>query len=161
MSNRGVQSTRLIAGLLASLLLTIVLLAIQAVPLVAQTERESHPMYDISKEVTLTGTVSSVLAKPAAGMLFGSHLMLDTKFGPVDASLGKWGLQGKGALSIAAGEAVEVTGVMKTMNEKQVFIVRTVKANGQVYTIRNQYGVPSSPQSRERVSQNAAKGESL
>jgi hypothetical protein len=166
MSNRGIQPTRLIAGLLASLLLTILLLAIQAVPLVAQSERESHPesqpLYDMSKEVTLTATVSSVLAKPAAGMLFGSHLMLDTTSGQVDASLGKWGLQGKGALSVAAGEPVEVTGVMKTINEKQVFIVRTVKVNGQVYTIRNQYGVPRSPQSRERTSQKVAhEGESL
>jgi hypothetical protein len=153
MSNRGIQPTRLIAGLLASLLL-----AILAVPLVAQSERESHTFYDIAKEITLTGTVSSVLAKPAAGMLFGSHLVLDTTSGQVDASLGKWGLQGKGALSVSAGEPVEVTGVMKTINDKQVFIVRTVKASGQVYTIRNQYGVPRSPQSRERASQKAAQG---
>jgi hypothetical protein len=153
MSNRGIQPTRLIAGLLASLLL-----AILAVPLLAQSERESHTFYDIAKEITLTGTVSSVLAKPAAGMLFGSHLVLDTTSGQVDASLGKWGLQGKGALSVSAGEPVEVTGVMKTINDKQVFIVRTVKASGQVYTIRNQYGVPRSPQSRERASQKAAQG---
>jgi hypothetical protein len=162
MCNRGTQPTRLIAGLLASLLLAIVLFANQAVPLVAQSERESHPFYDVTKEVTFTGTVSSVLAKPAAGMLFGSHLMLATNLGQVDASLGKWGLQGKGALSVAAGEPVEVTGVMKTINNKQVFIVRTVKASGQVYPIRNQYGVPRSPQSRERASQKAAQeGESL
>jgi DNA/RNA endonuclease YhcR with UshA esterase domain len=153
MTNRGIQPTRLIAGLLAGLLF-----AILALPLVAQSERESRAFYDIAKEVTLTGTVSSVLAKPAAGMLFGSHLMLDTNLGQVDASLGKWGLQGKGALSVAAGEAVEVTGVMKTMNDKPVFIVRTVKVSGQVFTIRNQYGVPRSPQSRERASQKAARG---
>jgi|SRR5271166_3519973 len=153
MSNRGIQPTRLIAGILAGLLL-----AIPAVPLAAQPEREFQPFYDISKEVTLTGTVSSVLAKPAAGMIFGSHLLLDTTSGQVDASLGKWGLQGKSALSVAAGEPVEVTGVMKTINNKQVFIVRTVKVNGQVYTIRNQYGVPRSPQSRERASEKAAQG---
>jgi hypothetical protein len=153
MTNRGIQPTRLIAGLLAGLLF-----AILALPLVAQSERESRAFYDIAKEVTLTGTVSSVLAKPAAGMLFGSHLMLDTNLGQVDASLGKWGLQGKGALSVVAGEAVEVTGVMKTMNDKPVFIVRTVKVSGQVFTIRNQYGVPRSPQSRERASQKAAQG---
>jgi hypothetical protein len=153
MSSRRTQPARLIAGLLAGLLL-----AILAVPLVAQPERESHPFYDISKEVTLTGTVSSVLARPAAGMIFGAHLMLDTASGQVDASLGKWALQGKGALSLSAGAPVELTGVMKTMNDKQVFIVRTVKANGQVYTIRNQSGVPNSPQSRARVSQKTTQG---
>jgi len=153
MSSCGTKRTRPIAGLLAGLLMTIM-----AVPLVAQPERESHPFYDITKEVILTGTVSSVLAKPAAGMMFGSHLMLETASGQVDASLGKWALQGKGALSLSAGEPVEVTGVMKTINDKQVFIVRTVKVNGQVYTIRNQYGVPNSPQSRERAGQKAAQG---
>jgi hypothetical protein len=152
------KGTRLIPALLACLLLAIVLSAIMAVPLVAQSAPESHPFYDITKEVSLTGTVSSVLAKPAEGMLFGSHLMLDTSSGQVDASLGKWGLQGKGALSVAAGEPVEVTGVMKTINSKQVLIVRIVKANGQLYTIRNQYGVPRSPQSRQRASQKAAQG---
>jgi len=146
------KATRLIPGLLAALL------AILAVPLVAQSASESHPFYDITQEVSLTGTVSSVLAKPAAGMLFGSHLMLNTSSGQVDASLGKWGLQGKGALSVAAGAPIEVTGVMKTINNKPVFIVRTVKVNGQVYTIRNQYGVPRSPQSRERASQKPAQG---
>jgi hypothetical protein len=147
------KANRLIPGLLAGLLL-----AILAVPLVAHPAPESHAFYDITKEVTLSGTVSSVLAKPAEGMLFGSHLMLDTHSGQVDASLGKWGLQGKGALSVAAGEPVEVTGVMKTINNKQVFIVRAVKVNGQVFAIRNQYGVPRSPQSRQRASQKAAQG---
>jgi hypothetical protein len=148
-----IKATRVIPRLLASLLL-----AILAVPLVAQSAPESHPFYDITKEVTLTGTVSSVLAKPAEGMLFGSHLLLDTHSGQVDASLGKWGLQGKGAISVAAGEPVEVTGVMKMINNRQVFIVRAVKVSGQVYTIRNQYGVPRSPQSRQRASQKAAQG---
>ena len=80
------KGTRLIPALLACLLLAIVLSAIMAVPLVAQSAPESHPFYDITKEVSLTGTVSSVLAKPAEGMLFGSHLMLETNSGQVDAS---------------------------------------------------------------------------
>jgi hypothetical protein len=88
--------------------------------------------------------------------------VLETSSGSVDASLGKWGLQGKGALSVAAGEQVEVTGVMKTLNGNQVFLARTVKANGQVYTMRNEHGIQMSPQARERMSQNAGqKGETL
>jgi hypothetical protein len=141
------NSTRMIAGLLTSLLC-----AILTLPLTAQPTREAHPFYDVSKEVTLTGTVSTVYAKRAEGMLFGSHLMLETPSGQLDASLGKWAMQGKGGLSVAAGQAVEVTGVMKTIKDKQVFFVRTVKADGHLYTIRNKYGVPMSPQSREHAS---------
>jgi hypothetical protein len=113
--------------------------------------------YDISKEITLSGTVSSVLMKHSPGMIMGSHLLLATISGPVDASLGMFGLRGKGALSVAAGQQVEVTGVMKTIKDKQVLLTRTVKVGGQVYTIRNEHGVPVAPQARER----AQEGESL
>jgi len=130
----------------------------------AQTaERSEGPFsYDVTKEVTLNGTVSSLLVKPAAGMIMGSHLLLATPSGPVDASLGIFALRGKGAVSVAAGQQIEVTGIMKTINKQQVFLARTVKAGGQVYTIRNEHGFPLSPQARERAGQKTAqKGESL
>jgi hypothetical protein len=145
--------TRLIAGLLVGLLF-----AILVVPLNAQTAGDSHVYYDVTQEVTLSGTVSAVLVKPAPGMIMGSHLLLATISGQVDASLGNWALQGKGALSVTPGQQVEVTGVMKTLNHKQVFIARTVKAGGKVYTMRNEHGIPVSPQARELATR---KGESL
>ena len=148
---------QIVAGMLAGLLL-----AILAVPLAAQPAAHPRPYYDMTKEVTITGTVSNVLAKASPGMIVGSHLVLATAAGEVDASLGRWGLQGKGALSVAPGEQIEATGVMKTLRDKQVFVVRTVKAGGQVYTIRNEHGIPVSPQARMRASQKAEqKGESL
>jgi len=91
-------------------------------------------------------------------MIPGSHLLLATASGLVDASLGRFGLRGKGGLSVAAGQVVEVTGVMRTIKDKPVFMTRTVKVGDQVYTIRNEHGVPVSPQARERAQQ---KGESL
>jgi len=116
--------------------------------------RAAGPLnYDVTQEVTLNGTVSSVL---------GSHLLLATTSGAVDVSLGRFGLRGKGALSVAAGQQIEVTGVMKTIKDKQVFLARTVKVGGEVYTIRNEHGVPLSPHARERASgKTAQKGESL
>ncbi|MGA8500948.1 MAG: hypothetical protein WB683_05325 [Candidatus Sulfotelmatobacter sp.] len=147
----------LIAGLLSGLLF-----AILAVPLGAQPVPKAQPYYDIAKEVTLSGTVSSVVTK-------GAYLMLMTSSGTVDASLGRWGLMGKGALHVAAGQQVAVTGVMKTYRDKQVFIARTVKVGSQVYTMRNEHGIPVSPQSRAHAGQKPApfnsraaqKGESL
>jgi len=144
---------RLIAGLLAGLLL-----AILAVPLIAQSARDSRLSYDVSQEVSLSGTVSGVLPRPAPGMIGGSHLLLTTVSGTVDASLGRWGLQGKGALSVTVGQQVEVTGIMRTLNDRQVFLARTVKASGNVYTVRNEHGIPVSPQARERAAQ---RGETL
>ncbi|HEY6303348.1 MAG TPA: hypothetical protein VIX14_09805 [Terriglobales bacterium] len=118
--------------------------------------------YDVSEEVTLTGTVSSVLTKASPGMIVGSHLLLATPSGAVDASLGRFGLRGDDAVSVADGQQVEVTGVMKAIKDKPVLLVRTVKVGSEVYTIRNEHGVPLSPQARARASQTTGqKRESL
>ncbi|MGD0214759.1 MAG: hypothetical protein ABSB87_16150 [Terriglobales bacterium] len=126
-------------------------------PLQAATgTRNDGLSYDISKEVTLHGTVSDVLKKPSKGMIMGSHLLIQTGVGSLDASLGRFALQGRGALSIEAGKQVEVTGVMKTLNGKQVLITRTVTVNGHAYTMRNEHGIPVSPQARERAGEKSA-----
>ena len=125
---------------------------VQAQATAAAIAASSPFSYDVSKEVTLKGTVSSVLATSTRGMVPGSHLLLATPSGPVDASLGTFGLRGKGALSVEAGQQAEVTGVMKTLKNGPVFMARTVRVGKQVYSIRNEHGVPVSPQARDRAS---------
>ena len=51
-----------------------------------------------------------------------------------------------------------LTGVMKTVRDKEVFVVRSVKANGKTYTMRNEHGIEVSPLARERA---AKKGVTL
>jgi hypothetical protein len=136
--------------------LVLMALACLALPAGAQTKpsaaRPSGPFsYDVSKEITLNGTVTSVLAKSEPGMVMGAHLVFGTSSGRVDASLGRWALIGKGALSVNAGQQVAVTGVMKTLRNQQVFLARTVKVDGQIFTIRNEHGIALSPQTRERL----------
>ncbi len=153
----------LIAGLLSGLLV-----AILAIPLGAQPVPKAQPYYDIAKEVTLNGTVSNVVTR-AGQMGGGPHLLLTTSSGTVDTSLGRWALMGKGALSVAPGARVQVTGEMKMLKDKQVFIARTVTKDGRVYIMRNEHGIPVSPQTRAHGGQNPApfvihpaqKGESL
>jgi hypothetical protein len=149
-----IKPTPLIAGLLTGLLFAIV-----AIPLSAATVKaEPHPFYDVTKEVTLSGPISGIYKKPAAGLIPGAHVMLQTGSGTVDASLGRWGLLGSPA--IANGEQVTVRGVMKTIRNKEVFFVRTMEVGGHTYNIRNQHGVPLYP--RERATQKTAqKGVSL
>lgn len=135
-------------------------IAIGSGPASAQVVAQARPFYDVAREVTIQGTVSSVLIRPKAGMIFGSHLLLQTASGELDASLGRWALQGKTQIPAAAGQPIELTGVMKTLMKRQVLIVRTVKLAGQVYTVRNPHGVEMSPLARERADQQAAeKGE--
>jgi hypothetical protein len=149
--------TPLIAGLLTGLLLAILVVPLNAQP----TEPHHQVFYDISKEVTFSARVESVITRAPHGMMLGSHLMLETASGKMDASLGKWGLEGKGALTVEAGQQIEVTGVLKTLKDRQVFIVRTVKSGGQTFSIRNRHGLPISPMGRELLQKNAEKGASL
>lgn len=154
MRTRLTQPNRMLAGL------AILLLTVLASPLGAQSVPAHRAFaYNASEEVTLQGTVSSVLLKPSSGMIVGSHLLITTSSGPVDVSLGRFALWGKGAVSVAAGQQIEVTGVMKTIGNQQVFLGRTVKIGDQVYPIRNEHGVPISPQARGRVSGMAQKGD--
>jgi len=149
--------TRIFAAVGSLALLALLFLAL---PASAQSKpsagKFSGPFsYDASKEVTLSGTVSNVITKPEPGMIMGAHLVFATGSGPVDASLGGFALRGKDALSVSAGQQVAVTGVMKTIKNRQVFLARTVKVNGQVFMVRNEHGILMSPQSRERLRQSS------
>jgi hypothetical protein len=101
-------------------------------------------IYDASKEVTLTGTVSNVVTKPTAGMIGGGHLMVATAKGTVDAQVGRR-LSGKSALAVKAGDSVKLVGVMTTQNNSQVFLVRTAENGGRTYTIRTEKGFLITP----------------
>jgi hypothetical protein len=131
-----------------------------ALPLHAQTSEVktkpvTHLRYDITREVTLSGTVSNVVKSPTREMNLvpGSHVFIGTKAGTVDASLGFFAMQGKGALSIQPGEHVQITGVMKTVKDKEVFIARLVQANGHEYAIRNEHGFAYRPAARNAKSE--------
>jgi hypothetical protein len=151
-------STGLRALALSSLIASLALVQAQTSAVPRRMEGSFH--YDITREVTLHGTVSSVVTKHSPGMIMGSHLFLTTVSGPVDASLGRFALRGKGALTVASGQQVELTGIMKTINGRQVFLTRTVKAGGRVFQVRNERGMLISPQARARASRKNA-GEAL
>jgi len=144
--------------------LTLLAAVFLAIPASAQTAsvaaRPVGPFaYDVTKETTINGTVSSVLSKPAAGMILGAHLLVTTSSGTVDASLGMFPFAGKGALSVQEGNWVAVTGVMKTINGKEVFLVRTVKVGNEIYPIRDERGAIITPQERESgIQASAEKG---
>ncbi len=116
----------------------------------------SLPRYEMTAEVTLHGRVSSVLTTAAPGMIPGAHLLLATPSGSVDASLGRYGLRGRGAVSVASGQKIDATGVIKTMNNRTVFLVRTLKVGDEVYRLRSEHGVLLSPQARQRSAQKIA-----
>jgi hypothetical protein len=126
-------------------------------PIHAQTAetaaKASAPLwYDIAREVTLTGTVRSVVEKtsPEMKMLAGSHLYVESESGKViDASLGGLATKREGALAIAIGEHIQLTGVMKLVNNKEVLFTRLIRTNNREYKIRNEHGYTLAPESTD------------
>lgn len=115
------------------------------------------PLYDASKEVTITGTVSNVVTKPSANMIAGGHLIVATAKGPVDAHVGRR-LTGTNAIAVKSGDSVKLVGVMTTIDHSQVFLVRTAADGGHTYTIRNEKGFLIIPVSARTASATPARG---
>jgi hypothetical protein len=143
-------------------------LCLFATPMQAQTSggTANSPVplkYDISQEVKLSGTVSSVVKNPTSEMqmLGGSHLIVETTSGKIDASLGGYAMKAEGALSVVPGQQVQVTGVMKTIRNQQVFVTRLVQVNGRIYKIRNEHGFVLAPSPRKALAKSDAKGAQL
>lgn len=149
---------RVLAGLVTMALLSIISLLppAQGQSAAATADSKRPFSYSVSDEVTLKGTVSSVLTKHEPGMIMGAHLMVNTSAGMVDASLGAFGLKVKGVVAASPGDPIEMTGIMKTMKNKPVFLVRLVKVGNQTYTIRNEHGFPVGPAAGDRSSRNTA-----
>jgi hypothetical protein len=146
---------------------TLLALALNAGPAHAQTTAPTAtsaiPLrYDVSKEVTFSATIQSLPSKSSHSFTATSDLMLQTATGAVQGSLTQFTLRGKEALSITAGEHVQVTGVMTTtMQKKQLFLIRTIEINGRTYAIRNERGFPLAHPASNVVTASESKGGQL
>ena len=115
--------------------------------------------YDVTQETTLAGTVADISTTAAPKALPGAHLTLTTPNGAIDVSLGAFVFAGKGSLPVTGGEQVELTGISKVLQGRQVFLARLLKVGDNVYAIRNSHGLPITPASHERANQKAQNGE--
>jgi hypothetical protein len=139
-------------------LLTVFLVSAFAAPLHADTTTKkpfkravTAPLYDVAKEVTLEGTIQSVVKKPTSGMMLGAHLMVSTPKGVVDAHIGGFVLKGQHPYAPAAGESVKILGVMATINHKQVFLTRTIDTGGRTIQVRTEHGFLITPGAHGRM----------
>ncbi|HXN18373.1 MAG TPA: hypothetical protein VN875_08595 [Candidatus Binatus sp.] len=108
----------------------------------ATTKPANSSRYDISKEVTLSATVESVPGKSSSARAQEDFVVLQTKLGTVNGKLTPFALNGKGAISIMQGEQIKATGVMTTLEHKQVFVIRVLEVGGRTYQIRSKHGLP-------------------
>jgi hypothetical protein len=109
-----------------------------------------RPIYDASREVTVSGTVRSVLAGGHPGLPSGAYLTISTSQGVVDAHLGRFALLGSQAVSVRPGQQVEVVGVMTTFKNSSILLVRTIHTDTTNFVVRNEHGALLFPRPADR-----------
>jgi hypothetical protein len=107
-------------------------------PGIGPTNKSFRPVYDVSREVTVTGNVHSISVHSQT--LSGAHLLITTSQGLIDAHLGSFALRGSQPLSLRPGEQVSVVGVMTSIGGSQILLARTVSTGTKTFVIRNQHG---------------------
>jgi hypothetical protein len=137
--------------LLATLAISLLAAPINADESAALKRTVVAPRYDVSKEVTLKGTIQNVVMRPVAGSIIGAHLMVATAQGAVDAHVGNLIFSGKDGVSFSPGQSVKLTGIMTIFNQKSVFLVRTIETGSSTITVRNDHGFLVSPGQRMRL----------
>jgi len=101
-------------------------------------------MYNPTTVETLSGEVVKVdKFIPGKRMSYGVHFTLKTEKETVPVHLGPSWYMEKQAVTVAAGDKVEVTGSRITYQGQPAIIAAEVKKGGQVLKLRNAAGVPA------------------
>jgi hypothetical protein len=143
-------------------LLTAFVLTSLAAPLSAGSKpfkrNTTPPRYQASKEVTMEGTIQGVVKKPTAGAMLGTHLMVTTSKGTVDAQIGDFVTKGSHAFTPAVGQSVKIVGVMTTINHKDVFLTRTIETGNRTVEVRTKTGFLIVPGVKGHASKTSTMG---
>ena len=104
--------------------------------------RELSPVYDLSKEIVIQGTIQKIEKVTSPGLL-GNHLQLQTPHGVVDAHLGAGAAANSKTLGLAIGQSVKITGMMADSGGASVFLARVLTTSNHIYILRNERGLPA------------------
>ena len=112
----------------------------QQAPSAAQQKRS----YDVSREVSLQGTVVSFTENSATPPL-GPHVVIQTGSGQIDVHLGDARLLQANHLTLAAGDAIRVVGENVSHGTGTPFFARIIQKDGQTVALRSVRGFPLRP----------------
>ena len=99
------------------------------------------PAYDVTKEVKIQGTIQKIDGFGVSGPV-GTHILLETSAGVVDAHLGFGAASNPKYLGIAPGQSVTVTGMMGTIGTTNVLMARILTTPNHIFVLRNEHGIP-------------------
>lgn len=131
-------------ALLITGLLTGLLLAITAVPLIAQPTGDTRAQmsfgYDKAHEMTLNGTIKEVVSQHVPGSPVGLHLMVAGEQGTVDAHIGPF-MSKETQAALHEGLPVQIVGAMATFHGKSYLLARQLIFSGRLITVRSENGL--------------------
>jgi hypothetical protein len=97
-------------------------------------------VYDISKEIKVEGMIQRVVTDSASPL--GTHVLVETASGVVDAHLGSGASAKPSYLGIAEGQNVTLVGMMETFNSNPVLVTRLLTTSNRIFVLRNEHGIP-------------------
>ncbi len=112
-----------------------------------QSSAQQMRAYDVSREVSMQGTVVSFTENSSTAPL-GPHVVIQTTSGQVDVHLGDAKLLKANHLTLAAGDSVRVVGENVTHGTSNQFFARIIQKGNQTLTLRSARGFPLRPASK-------------
>src|SRR5215475_8382134 len=107
----------------------------------AASEGRSNSLYDMSKEVSLQGTVAK-FTENSADLPKGAHVLVQTSSGQVDVHLGNPRLLKLNNMRISQGANIRIVGEPVATNQGTFFLARLVQQGTQVVAVRSTTGIP-------------------
>jgi hypothetical protein len=107
---------------------------------VIQTSRA----YDVSREVTVQGTVSS-FTESASTPPLGAHVVVQAASGPVDVHLGDAKLLQAKHITLSVGDSVRIIGENLPYGNGTQFFARILQKGTQAVALRGVHALPVRP----------------
>ena len=99
------------------------------------------PAYNLAKEVKIQGTIQRIDQAVPTGPI-GTHILIQTTQGVVDAHLGYGPAASPGFLGISEGQSVTVVGMTENFGGNNVLLVRLLQTPTRIFILRNEHGTP-------------------
>lgn len=107
----------------------------------AIAEGRNHSLYDVSKEVSLQGTVAK-FTENSRDLPVGAHVLVQTSSGQVDVHLADPRLLKLNNVTISQGASIRIVGEPVTTDQGTFFLARLVQLGTQVVAVRSTTGMP-------------------
>jgi hypothetical protein len=110
-----------------------------------QTVGQRSPVYDVSREVSVQGSVISFTETSTAAP-FGPHVRLQSSSGVLDIQLGNARLLESNHFTLAAGDEIRVVGENVSIGSSgPQFVARMIQKGNQTLLLRSAQGFPLRP----------------